>query len=72
VQPPADVGGELHGLRPRQQHAEVERREKRLLADPLLLVDERAVHEGNLPGGPAEADEADASPHPQRLHERRL
>ena len=26
VQAPADVGGELHGLGPRQQHAEVERR----------------------------------------------
>ena len=41
VQQPADIGRELLRLRPRQQHAEVERVQEPRLVDPLLLVDQR-------------------------------
>jgi hypothetical protein len=36
--------------------------QKSMLADPLLLLDEDAVHNGNLAGGPAEAQSGDAKP----------
>ena len=36
--------------------------EEPLLAEPALLLDEDPVHERNLPGGSAEAQEADAGP----------
>jgi hypothetical protein len=32
--------------------------QKPLLADPALLLDQLAVHDGNLPSGATEADEA--------------
>ena len=62
VQRPADVGGELLRLRARQQHAEIERVQEARLVDPLLLVDQHAVHHGDLPGRPAEIDAADLQP----------
>jgi hypothetical protein len=54
VQQPADIGRELLRLRPRQQHAVIERVKKTLLADPAFLVDQDAVHHRDLPGGSAE------------------
>ena len=52
VQPPADIGGELHGLGARQQHAEVERMQETVLGDPPPLVDEHAMHQRDLAAGP--------------------
>ena len=69
VQQPADVGGELLRLRPGQQHAEVERVQVALLLDPLLLVDQDAVHERDLARRPAEAEAADLEPDAERLRE---
>ena len=56
VQQPADIGRELLRLRPRQQHAEIQRMQEARLVDPLLLVDQDAVHQRDLAGRPAEAD----------------
>ena len=62
VQAPARIGGELHGFRPRQQHAEIEGREKLLLAEPFALIDDFAVHEGDLARRTAKGEAADAGP----------
>jgi hypothetical protein len=67
VQAPADVGGKLHGLGPRKQHAEVERMQEAVLRDPFPLVDKDAVHERDLAGRAAERKHADLGPHEKRL-----
>ena len=69
VQQPAEVDRELLRLRPRQQHAEVERVQEPRLADPALLVDEDAVHHRDLPGRAAEGQRRDPQPDPHRLGE---
>ena len=69
VHQPADVRGQLLGLRPGQQHAVVQRMQEALLADPAPLLDQLAVHDGNLPGRPSKADEAQLEPEAQRLAE---
>jgi hypothetical protein len=43
-----------------------------LFADPLLLVDNDAVHHGNLPGRPTEAQCRNTTPCPKRFPERNL
>jgi hypothetical protein len=70
VQQPADVHRELLCLRPRQQHAVVERVQEPALADPALLLDQDAVHQRDLPGRPAEAERRDLRPGAHRLAER--
>ena len=72
VEEPADIGGELLGLGTGEQHAEIQRMQEPVLRYPLSLVDEHAVHEGDLPGGPAEAKEADGRPDLRRLAEGRV
>ncbi len=62
VHHPADIGGELLGLRSRQHHAVVERVEEALLRDPAFPFDEVLVHDRDLPGRTAEADEAELEP----------
>ena len=64
VQQPADIGGELLRLRPRQQHAVVERVQEAALGDPAppldqLLVD-RGLGQGAQSGGAQ-------SGHPQKV-----
>ena len=54
VHQPADVGGELLRLGPRQQHAVVERVQEAALRHPALLLDEDAVHDRDLAGRAAE------------------
>ena len=71
VQRPADVCGELLRLRPGQQHAEIECMQKSRLIDPLFLVDQHAVHHGDLPGRPAEIDAAELEPQPECFAEAR-
>ena len=67
MQQPADVGRELLRLGPGQQHAVVERVQEARLADPALLVDEHAVHQRDLTGRAAEAEQADLRPGAERL-----
>src|SRR5205814_2876148 len=62
--------GELLRFRARQQHAVVERVQEPLLTDPALVVDERALHHGDLAGGAAEGLQRDAEPDRGRLAER--
>ena len=71
VQRPTDVGRELLRLRPRQQHAEVERMQEARLVEPFLLVDDHAVHHGDLRGRTAEVDASDLQPQPERFAETR-
>jgi hypothetical protein len=40
------------------------------LLDPLLLVHDHAMHDRDLPGGAAEADEAELQPEAERLRKR--
>ena len=70
VQAPADICGELHGLGPRQQHAETERAQEPRLRQPALFLHDDPMHEGDLGGRPAEGEQADARPDPKRLGER--
>ena len=64
---PAEIGGELHRLRARQQHAEVERVQEPRLADPAAAVHHLAVHQRDLRRRAAEGEAADPGPDPQRL-----
>jgi hypothetical protein len=69
VQRPADVSRKLLRLGSGQQHTEIKRVQETRLVDPLLLVDQHAVHHGDLPGRPAEIDAADLEPDPECLAE---
>jgi hypothetical protein len=69
VHQPADVGGELLGLGAGQQHAEIQRVKKALLADPAPPLDQLGMHDRDLPGGSAEADEAELEPEAESLCE---
>ena len=69
VKQPSDIDRELLRLRAGQQHAEIQRMQKPVLADPFLLLDQNPVHDGNLPGRPPEAQRRDLGPDP-RLRER--
>ena len=69
VKPPADVGGDLLGLRTGQEHAEVQRPQVLLLGYPALPLDQLPVHDGDLPGWAAEVDEPELHPEPERLPE---
>ena len=61
VQQPADIGRQLLRLRARQQHAVVQRMQKPALGDPVLFLDQDAVHDCDLPGGAAETSTATRS-----------
>ena len=69
VQQPADIDRQLLRLRPRQQHAVVERVQEAVLADPALFLDQNSVHHGDLAGRPAEAQRGDAKPDPHGVGE---
>ena len=70
VEQPADVGGELLRFGAGQQHAVVQCVQETLFADPALLIDQDAVHDGDLPGGAAKRQQADAQPGARGLGER--
>ena len=63
VHQPADVDGELLRLGAGQQGAVVQRLQETLLADPLLLLDDDAMHHGDLAGRSAEGECRDTGPH---------
>src|ERR1700730_12728853 len=48
----------------------VERMEEPTFRNPALLIDNDAVHDRDLPGGAAKAEERHACPDPERLTER--
>ena len=62
MQQPADIGGQLLGLRAGQQHAVVERMQKAPLGQPAALLHQFLVHDGDLAGRAAEADQAQLEP----------
>jgi len=62
VQEPADVNCELRRFRAGQEHAEVERVKKTGLPDPALFFHQLRLHDGDLPGRPAETDEPELEP----------
>jgi len=70
VEQPADVDGELLGLRAGQQRAVAQRVQEPLLPDPALLLHQDALHHRDLPGRAAEGLQRDREPGPQRLAER--
>ena len=67
VEPPPEVGGELLGLGPGQEHAEIQRVEKMGVADPAIFLDQLPVHDRDLPGRAAETDESQLDPESQGL-----
>ena len=60
MQLPADPCRELLRLWPRQQVTEIEGAQILSFIDPAAIIDDFAVHQGDLPGGPAEAEATDA------------
>src|SRR5690606_17582028 len=62
MQQPAGIGRKLLRLRPRQQHAEIERMEKLRLAEPLLLLHKNPVHQRDLASRAAKAQKTDLQP----------
>ena len=70
VEQPADVDGQLLGLRAGQQHAVVQRVQEPALPDPAVLVDEVALHDGDLAGRAAEGLQRDREPRLDGLPER--
>ena len=62
MQRPAGIGRELHRFRARQQHAEIERRQISSSLSHFSLIDEDAVHQGDLAGRPAEGEAGRSSP----------
>jgi hypothetical protein len=59
---PADVGGQLLRFRPRQQHAIIQRIQETPFGYPAPLFHQLLMHNGDLPGRPAETDEAESQP----------
>ena len=55
---------------PGQQHAIIQGMEKMGGADPAAAVHQLGLHDGDLAGGPAEADEAQLDPKVQGLAKR--
>ena len=69
VQPPTDPRRQLLRLGPGQQVAEIECAQKRPLIDPFALVDQLMLHQRDLPGGAAEAEEANPGEGAQEIGE---
>ncbi len=67
---PADIGRELLRLGAGQQRAIIERLQEAVLADPLLLLDDDAMHHRDLSRRAAEAEDGHAQPDDQRFVER--
>ena len=70
VEQPADVDGQLLRLGAGQQRAVGQGVQESALADPASLLDELALHDGDLAGGAAEGLQRDGEPGPGRLPER--
>jgi len=62
VEQPADVDGQLVGLWTRQEHAVVQGVQETMFSHPTLLIDNDAVHKGDLTCGTTEAKRRDTRP----------
>lgn len=69
VEPPAEVGGELLSLGAGEEHAEVESMKEVAFREPFPSLYDLLVHNGDLPGGAAEANEAKLDPEAETLEE---
>jgi len=69
VQQPAEVDRELLRFWTGQQGAIRQRVQEPLLADPASFVDEFAMHDRDLPGGPAKGAQGDPEPRARRFTE---
>ncbi len=67
VQPPPDVGSDLLGLGPGQEHAEVEGPQVLPLRDPPPPLHQLAVHDRDLARRPPEVYEPELYPKPEGL-----
>jgi hypothetical protein len=66
MQQPPDVSRELLRLRPRQQHAIVQRMQETALRNPASSLHQFLVHDGNPPGRTTEADQTQFQPEARR------
>ena len=69
MQPPAEIGRELLRLRPRQQHAEIQRMEEMALRNPLPPLYQLPVHDRDLPRRTTETDQPELEPIAERCAE---
>ena len=69
---PANVSGKLLRLGAGQQHAVVQCMEKSLLGNPSLLLDEDAMHDGDLSRRSTKAQERNSNPGARRLFQCRI
>jgi hypothetical protein len=68
---PSGIGGQLHRLGPRQQHAEAQRLQELLFGEPGADFDQFAVHQRDLRRRTAEGQQADAPENTDKLGEPR-
>src|SRR3989338_7182972 len=66
---PADIDGKLLSLRPRQQHAIVERVQKTFFRNPAFLLHQIVMHDGDLSGRAAKTEKAKFEPVEKGLNE---
>jgi len=69
VHEPTDVSGELLGFGTGPHHAIVERVQEAPFRNPAPLPHRLLVHDRDLTRRPAEADEAEFEPEPERFAE---
>ena len=69
VHQPADIDGELLRLGPRQKMAVVQRMQKARFGNPAPFFDDDAMHDRDLSGRAAEAEQGDAQPDLERFAE---
>jgi len=71
MEKPADIGGQLLGLRSEEEHAIVEGMEKFIIADPFFPIYQFLVHDSDLTGRAAKTDPAEFQPEEKGLLEGR-
>ena len=64
---PADIGSKLHGFRPRQQHAEIQRVQKPVIGNPFAVLNDLAMHQRNLASRSAKGQQSDLRPDGKHL-----
>ena len=72
MEEPANIDRELLRFGSGQEHAEVERVEKTRLTDPAFLLDQLGLHDRDLPGRSAEANEPELEPEAEGFAESRM
>src|SRR5215813_15221646 len=72
MQEPANVSGQLLGFRTWKEHAVIQCVQEARLADPPSFIDQLSLHDRDLPGRSAEADETKFHPKPECFSEARM